>query len=50
MARYPLGGGVGTYLGVLHIVLGLLSFVTGQPYLIPSHGPSLILLVTLPDD
>lgn len=50
MARYPLGGGVGTYLGVLLFVLGLLSFVTGQPFLIPSLGPSLFLLGTLPDD
>jgi CBS-domain-containing membrane protein len=50
MARYPLGGGVGTYLGFHLILLGILSFVTGQPFLIPSLGPSLFLLGTLPDE
>jgi CBS-domain-containing membrane protein len=50
MARYPLGGGVSTYLGFHLVALGLLSFVTGQPFLIPSLGPSIFLLGTLPDD
>lgn len=50
MARYPLGGGVSTYLGFHLVLLGLLSFVTGQPFLIPSLGPSIFLLGTLPDD
>jgi CBS-domain-containing membrane protein len=50
MARYPLGGGASTYLGFHLAVLGLLSFITGQPFLIPSLGPSIFLLGTLPDD
>ena len=50
MARYPLGGGVSTYLGFHLVALGLLSWVTGQPFLIPSLGPSIFLLGTLPDD
>jgi CBS-domain-containing membrane protein len=50
MARYPLGGGVSLYLGFHLVALGLLSFITGQPFLIPSLGPSIFLLGTLPDD
>ncbi|MGN8216035.1 HPP family protein [Halococcus salifodinae] len=49
MARYPLGGGVSIYLGFHLLVLGLLSYITGLPFLIPSLGPSLFLLGTLPD-
>lgn len=50
MARYPLGGGISIYIGFHLGLLGLLSWVTGQPFLIPSLGPSIFLLGTLPDD
>jgi CBS-domain-containing membrane protein len=50
MARYPLGGGISIYIGFHLIVLGVLSFITGQPFLFPSLGPSIFLLGTLPDD
>jgi CBS-domain-containing membrane protein len=50
MARYPLGGGISMYIGFHLGLLGLLSFLTGQPFLIPSLGPSIFLLGTLPDD
>lgn len=50
MARYPLGGGISIYIGFHLVALGLLSWVTGLPFLIPSLGPSIFLLGTLPDD
>lgn len=50
MARYPLGGGISIYVGFHLVGLGVLSFLTGLPFLIPSLGPSIFLLGTLPDD
>jgi CBS-domain-containing membrane protein len=49
MVRYPLGAEVSLYVGVHLGVLGLLSWISGQPFLIPSLGPSIFLLATLPD-
>lgn len=44
------GANVASYIAFLLVVLGLISWVTGQPFLIPSLGPSAFLLATLPDD
>lgn len=49
MVRYPLGIEVSVYVGFHLGVLGLLSWISGQPFLIPSLGPSVFLLATLPD-
>lgn len=49
MVRYPLGTEVSVYIGFHLGVLGLLSWISGQPFLIPSLGPSIFLLATLPD-
>lgn len=47
--RETFGLDVGSYIGFHLAVLGLVSWVTGQPFLIPSLGPSVFLLATLPD-
>jgi CBS-domain-containing membrane protein len=49
MIRYPSGIEVSTYIGMHLGTLGLLSWISGQPFLIPSLGPSIYLLATLPD-
>lgn len=44
------GLAVSTYVTFHFAVLGFLSWVTGLGFLLPSLGPSIFLLATLPDD
>lgn len=50
MKRSDIGANVASYVAFLLVVLGLVSWVTGEPFLIPSLGPSAFLLATLPDE
>lgn len=50
MDRSVIGFDVSTYIGFQFAILGLLSWVTGLGFLLPSLGPSVFLLATLPDD
>lgn len=50
MDRSLVGFDVSTYIGFHFAILGLLSWATGLGFLLPSLGPSVFLLATLPDD
>ena len=51
MSRYRLDLGLSTYIGVHLVVVSLLSWATGTPFLLPSLGPSAFALATsdIPD-
>lgn len=44
-----IGLGVGSYIGFHLLLLGLLTWVTGERFLLPSLGPSIFALATLPN-
>jgi CBS-domain-containing membrane protein len=46
----PFGFGVGSYMAVNLGFLGLLTWMLGERFLLPSLGPSLFVLATLPDE
>lgn len=50
MERPKVGVHVSTYIAFHFAILGALSWVTGLGFLLPSLGPSIFLLATLPDD
>lgn len=49
MFRDSFGLGAGSYVAFHLLVLGLLTWITGQRFLLPSLGPSIFVLATLPD-
>lgn len=50
MDRSSIGAEVSTYIAFHFAILGTLSWFTGLGFLLPSLGPSIFLLATLPDD
>lgn len=50
MDRSFVGLDVSTYIGFHFAILGALSWITGLGFLLPSLGPSVFLLATLPED
>lgn len=50
MERPAIGADVSTYIAFHFAILGSLSWLTGLGFLLPSLGPSIFLLATLPDD
>lgn len=50
MDRSAFGLHVSSYIGFHFAVLGAVSWFTGLGFLLPSLGPSIFLLATLPDD
>lgn len=50
MERPSIGASVSTYIAFHFAILGALSWFTGLGFLLPSLGPSIFLLATLPDE
>lgn len=50
MDRSAVGVDVSSYIAFHFLVLGFLSWFTGLGFLLPSLGPSIFLLATLPDE
>lgn len=50
MKQPSIGADVSTYIAFHFAILGVLSWLTGLGFLLPSLGPSIFLFATLPDD